>query len=365
MRLLAVFGRFVVLGFAAGTTACDADTRGANTDGGADTDTDTDTDGDTDGDTDLFDDGGVFEMDCSDCPAVGGTLNNLLCAIDLCAPDVVAENEYTSLVPLEGCTYEDTYEAVERFGSASNDLAPQKNGSYALMASGLAEGTAHSGYCTVQTGGLEDPWSDEPFLTYDQFEWRLSLIAPEAAGGFRFKYMFLSEEYDDYISGPPNDKFYVLLEASSTGGDAKVINFTTCRDPEAYWDFVCGPGDPGCEEGEKYCYIAINSAFSECCWYPYGSEYAPNPGDPPCPDGTWTTDLGGTGFVCATSAVDDGDDHGSSTGWLQTSWPILGGETFLLTFHIHDTADGILDSEVILDAFEFVDHVDQGTIPIE
>ena len=51
------------------------------------------------------------------------------------------------------------------------------------------------------------------------------------------------------------------------------------------------------------------------------------------------------------------------TGWLQTSWPIDGGETFAITFHLHDTADGIYDSEVILDQFQFMGTVVQGTHP--
>jgi hypothetical protein len=93
--------------------------------------------------------------------------------------------------------------------------------------------------------------------------------------------------------------------------------------------------------------------------------YAPNPGDPPCPDGTWTTDISGTGFECAGSYGEDGNTKGSSTGWLQTSWPIEGGEMFSLTFHIHDTSDQIFDSEVILDSFEFTKDADTGTIPIE
>ena len=38
---------------------------------------------------------------------------------------------------------------------------------------------------------------------------------------------------------------------------------------------------------------------------------------------------------------------------FRTAWPIAAGETFQLVFHIHDTSDGILDSEVILDAFHW------------
>jgi hypothetical protein len=185
-------------------------------------------------------------------------------------------------------------------------------------------------------------------------EWQLILRAPPEAKAFRFKYVFFSEEYDDYIGSSVNDKFYVILEAGSTnGGMPKVINFTECRNPAQYYDFICQPGDTSCDEGEEYCYIAINSALSECCWYNG------------CPLGTWTTDIGGTGFECAPDEYSDSSNYGSSTGWLQTSWPITGDEMFALTFHIHDTGDGIFDSEVILDSFEFLKDPEQGTVVIE
>ena len=337
-----------------GDADSDTDTD-ADTD--ADSDTDTDTDSDTDVDSDADGDGGVIVMDCSDCPAVGGTLDNMLCAFDLCDTDIVIQNEYVDVTPFDAILYsvEDSYQAVERFGSTTNDLAPMLNGSYALMATGPAVGTVHSRACSSTS--VPDLWSDDPYMTWDVVEWRLTLTAPEEALGFRFKYVFFSEEYDDYISTEYNDKFYVFLEAASTsGGDTVLINFTSCRDPAIYYDFICEAGDPGCEEGEKYCYVAINSALSDCCWYDG------------CPDGYSMfvgTDIADTGFECAANPDDDMAQNGSSTGWLQTSWPVDGGETFSLTFHHHDTSDEFYDSEVILDSFEFIKEADQGTIPIE
>jgi hypothetical protein len=107
-----------------------------------------------------------------------------------------------------------------------------------------------------------------------------------------------------------------------------------------------------CETGERYCYIAINTALSECCWYDY------------CPDGGWSTDLQGTGFSCATSFFDDSEESGSSTGWLVTEWVIEPEEEFDIIFHIHDTSDHILDSEVIIDKFLFVGSADPHTDPV-
>ena len=103
-----------------------------------------------------------------------------------------------------------------------------------------------------------------------------------------------------------------------------MINWTACSDPGGYKDFTDNQGQP-------WFYIAINTAYSEPCSNP-------------------STDISGTGFECgAPDAM-----HGSSTGWLYTSWPIAPGETFELVFHIHDSSDGIYDSEVILDNFHWL-----------
>ena len=343
-------------------TACEArdttDKYGdSDSDSDSDTDTDSDSDGDSDGDSDADGDGGPIEMDCSNCPATGPLLDNMACAVDLCDDGVVVQQDYSSPMSLIGCTLEDTYEAVNHFGSTSNGLAPQLNDSYALVASGPATGTSHTTWCDDMSNPLADPWSSDGFDTYDVMEWQLTLKAPAAAKSFRLKYVFFSEEYDDYISTDFNDKFYVVLEAASTdGGQAKVINFTECREPDVYWDFICQSGDTGCTVGEKYCYIAINTSLSDCCWYAG------------CPDGysyAVGTDITGTGYECAADMMSDSDMFGSSTGWLKTAWPIDGNEVFAITFHVHDTSDGIFDSQVIIDSFEFLKSTEQGTTPIE
>ena len=320
-----------------------------------DTDTDTDTDGNTDTDTST-EPTEPIPTDCSGCVSTGPALENMLCAFDICDPETIVSQNYSS--PTNSNTT-GTYHAVNRFGDIWNDLAPKLNDSYALMATGPALGTEHS--TSMGGGSASDPWAKDEYAdipTYDNMEWTLTLRAPDEAHGFGFKYVFFSMEYDDFIGTQYNDKFYVFLEADSTaGGNKTIINFTECRDPGGYYDFQCAPGQTGCSEGGHYCYIAINSAFSDCCWYNG------------CPNGTAAevgTNIDGTGFECATSAANDGPHRGSSTGWLQTTWPIEPGETFTITFHIHDTGDGIYDSEVILDSFQFLyDSTVPETIPVE
>ena len=141
---------------------------------------------------------------------------------------------------------------------------------------------------------------------------------------------------------------------STNGGARTVINFTQCR-PDAPPDYTCPADMPACTEGDQLCYVAINSALSECCWYDGCTTAADN------------TDITGTGFECGTEATDYVGDYsygftyGSSTGWLYTEWPVDPGEEFSITFHLHDTADSILDSEVLLDKFVFVGDPDPGT----
>ena len=161
------------------------------------------------------------------------------------------------------------------------------------------------------------------------------MTAPPGAQGFSLDYIYMSEEYEEYIGSSFNDKFYVILKAPQTTNNvATVINYTACTSPGSYWDFVDN-------DGNKWCYIAINTAFSEPC-------------------SNVTTNISGTGFECGNG----GSANGSSTGWLVTTWPIQEGETFELKFHIHDTSDGIYDSEVILDNFLWLgDGVVQGTKP--
>jgi hypothetical protein len=326
-------------------------------DGDADGDADADADSDSDGDTDIPTETGPIEPDCSGCSGIGNTLPNMLCAIDMCDPNTFISQDYTSPT---GSTLAGTAEGVAHFGNPSNDLAPLLNGSYALMASGPANGTSHSQ--DMGGGALSDPFSSDGYQIHNAFEWKLNLRAPAGAHGFQVHYVFFSEEYDEWVASSYNDKFYIFLEAGSTnGGQKTVINYTDCRDPGTYFDF----NDANCDTQSGYCcYVAINTSLSECCWYPKNSSYAPNPGDPPCPQGTWTTDISGTGYSCAANVSGDSASTGSSTGWLKTEWPISPNEEFTLTFHIHDTSDGVWDSEVILDKVLFVGTVEQGTTPV-
>jgi len=257
------------------------------------------------------------------CPGVctGKTIDAYLCALEMClGPSLISADIYSPT----GDDTSSAWAAVSHFGSAGNDLAPFGGNSYALLASGPAEGTSHSTDLCCG-GSTSDPFAKDGFETYDNIEFKVVLQAPSKAVGFALDYIFLSEEYEEWIGSSFNDKFYIILKAPQTTNNQKVVvNYTDCSDPGQYYDFV----DP---DGKKRCYIAINTAFSEPC-------------------SNVQTDISGTGFSCGPGT----EQYGSSTGWLTTSWPIKGNEVFELYFHIHDSSDGIYDSEVILDNFHFL-----------
>ncbi len=280
------------------------------------------------------------------CTASGSKLQQMSCALGVCDKAVVLGQSYSSPT---GSTTTGTAAVSKHFGNKSNHLAPREGGSYVLMATGPAEGTSHS----KNMGGtsMKDPFAGGSGV-FNAMEWKLELKAPEGAQGFRLNHIFFSQEYDEYVGSQFNDKFYMVLEAGSTNGGKKtVINYTKCRNPDKHYDFICSPGMQFCNPRQRYCYIAINTAASECCWL--GG----------CPNGEAKTDISGTGFSCAASKSQDSSSKGSSTGWMTTEWPIEPGEKFTLTFHVHDTGDGVFDSEVILDNFQFVGSVTPGTWP--
>ena len=252
--------------------------------------------------------------DCTGQPCLGQSVEALLCSLELCFPGYDLVGPATVGSPA-GTPTAQSWDVVAHYGDPGNDLAPRAGSSYLLLSTGIATSTVHN---TILGGGpLPDPYGLDKNQTYDSVEVSLELTAPPTATGFTLEYIFLSAEYPEFVGETFNDRFYAVLTApQTTGGLPTIVNFTGCSDPAAYFDFI--------DTGKKLCYIAINSAFSE-----------------PCPA---ATNIDGTGYQC---------DEGSSTGWLKTSWPIQPGETFTLLLHIHDTADGKVDSSVILDNFRW------------
>jgi len=138
---------------------------------------------------------------------------------------------------------------------------------------------------------------------YDLTTVSITLTAPVDAHSFSFDFDFFSAEYPNFIGSAYNDTFYAVIEAESTNAGAPTnISFDSRGEP-----------------------IEINNNYFDNAYHP-------------CTET-------GTGFV-----------NRASTCWLRTSWPISPGETFTLTFSIHDEGDAIYSSTVLLDNFRFHTH---------
>lgn len=254
--------------------------------------------------------GGLIDCTCADA-CTGQNASDFLCAIDMCCQNLIINQGTASPT---GDSIGGAWGAIAHYGDANNDLSPFQGGSYGVIGSGLYAGTSHQDTLSG-SGSSADPYASSGDLMYDAVEFYVTMKAPEGATGFSIDYIFMSAEYHEWVGSSFNDKFYIILEAASTnGGSPTIVNVTGCSSPGTYYDVII--------DGQKFCYIAINAAFTE-----------------PCPNAP--TNISGTGHEC--------NSGGSSTGWLTTTWPINSGETLKMTFHIHDTSDSAYDSQVIID----------------
>ena len=66
-----------------------------------------------------------------------------------------------------------------------------------------------------------------------------------------------------------------------------------------------------------------------------------------------TGELAGTGFELAAAGCEPGDSVGGATGWLRASGNVVPGETITLRFVLFDVGDGLFDSVLLADGFEW------------
>ncbi|NUO49611.1 MAG: hypothetical protein HOV80_12210 [Polyangiaceae bacterium] len=135
----------------------------------------------------------------------------------------------------------------------------------------------------------------------------VTIKAPANATGYRFDFNFYSFEYPEWVCDFYNDQFIALVNPAPMGSVLGNISFDSMQNP-----------------------VSVNFGFFDVC--------------AGCPQGT--TALAGTGF-------DTWNDAGA-TGWLQTTAPIGGNETFTIRFAIWDTGDEAFDSTVLVDNFAWI-----------
>jgi hypothetical protein len=163
--------------------------------------------------------------------------------------------------------------------------------------------------------------------TNDVIDVKLVLKAPAGATGFQFDFNFWSSEWPAYVCSEFNDGFIAYLTSKGTTDN---ISFDAKKNPvsvnNGFFDRCTPNVQTGCS-GEI-------EATSQC------------PGGP--------AELAGTGFGMVNTYCSDSSVSGGATGWLTSTAPIEGGETFTLEFMIWNTGDHALDSSVLLDRFRWI-----------
>ncbi len=188
------------------------------------------------------------------------------------------------------------------------------------------DGAVPKGYPKEATGCPGSP------RARDQINVKLEIKAPRNANGLKFDFNYYSSEWPKYICTLYNDSFIAYLEAKGfNGGIPENISFDAKKNP-----------------------VSVNNGFFDRCTsgVPTGCGFYPKPGPASvCPGGP--TELGGTGFAIQGEGCEAlrNVPLGGATGWLTSQAPVEAGETFTLEFMIWDTADGTLDSSVLLDNF--------------
>jgi hypothetical protein len=129
----------------------------------------------------------------------------------------------------------------------------------------------------------------------DRAAFAFDIEVPEYANSFSFNFFFLSREYPEWVGSAYNDTFEVHLESNAYQGQIVFDAFGNT--------------------------VTVNNALFTV---------------------VDAASLAGTGF-----------DADGGTGWVTTIAPCEGGETMHLEFEIYDVADGVWDSAVVLDNFQF------------
>jgi hypothetical protein len=232
--------------------------------------------------------------------------------------------------------------------------APRNGDSLLILSSGYARDAGEPDACAAQSCDTTGPGVPPPGFPQDvpgcdgdseindDIALEVELVAPSNATGYSFDFAFMSFEFPEWVCTSYNDQFIALVDPAPQGSINGNISFDAQTNPVsvnvAYFD-NCDP--------------AGISSYASLCF----SSNCPGAPNPYCPLGP--------GFMQNTGFNEWGDS--GSTGWLVTTAPVTGGDTFKIRFAIWDTGDAALDSTVLVDNFRWIANsgtVAVGTIPV-
>lgn len=205
-------------------------------------------------------------------------------------------------------------------------IAPKEGSRMLVLSSGTARApgmagwqspAGHSkGYGSGTPSGYPKPAPACPGVetgpAFDGAALELTVRAPTNARGLSFEESFFTFEFPDFICSPFNDYFVTMMWPTPPGLPDANIAFDEKGNPVSVNNVLLGVCAPQVAGGKRFA----------------------------CPLGGGA--LRGTGF----------EDH-AATGWITTRAPVRRGGVFTLLFAIWDSGDGVLDSTVLVDHFEW------------
>ena len=269
-------------------------------------------------------DGQVDEPTICDCPSTP----SWAAAMDVCL-GLASETTFSSGAQIG---------LLDSYGSA---IAPQNGCLLLAMHTGtLHEDPAQMGDqfnnginewdytgASVVCGQPTSPGND---TKYDMAQVDLRLQVPASVNSFSVDFFFASSEYEEWVCTDFNDTFEMFLESSAL-------------DPVAFPDH---DGD-GVPEGNiafdaNGLPITVNNNYFVVT---------------DCITMNNLTGFSGQGFTGITGTPCYGNNGSTNdagaTGWLTTTSPVTPGENITLRFSIWDEGDGIYDSVVFIDNFQW------------
>ena len=280
----------------------------------------------------VIDDAVPTDCDCQ-APNPGETASETMAkSIGMCNP-ILINNVSTSGNPIAYGAFTDWGAVVPRTSSVPGDGLPANNCRFMILSTGRARVADPQGSLESDLGisGAVDPAPaslQDGAEIHDLTQFHMTLVIPSNVFGFSFDYIFLTSEYPEWICSEFNDTFYGLAtgDPAINGGQLTNLTFdvpggqinTNNQWIEQAPNWSLSIAGTGYEDAEPFPMCGLGSGIPGCT--------PPNP----CP-----------AFI------------GSTTGWLRTTSPATPGATVTITFSIHDEGDGVLDSAVAIDNFQW------------
>lgn len=229
------------------------------------------------------------------------------------------------------------------------NVGPQEGAKMLVLSSGTARQPGDpgydgpSGYDKLYTTGSPQGYPKEsPSCVgvttgqpHDSAGLRLVIRTPTNAKSLSFNLNFYTYEFPNYICSQFNDFFVAMLSPIPVGQPDGNISYDSLGNT-----------------------ISVNAGFLQVC----NAQTASNGAFFDCPLGP--AQLTGTGFDL--DYFEQPTTNSAATAWLQTVSPLaIPGQEITLDFAIWDSGDGVLDSTVLLDNFQFgLDDTPTQTVPI-